>query len=207
MFIQTMSIQTNYNRQPSQASISFAERRHNVHTGALSRTLHDHKKTEEDAASGEGEKCTTVPVAMGSWDNTVRVWSREEGENGPGFECVNVLRYDGRVGSVTARGGHLLVSAGVEVLVHDLGTGQVLRKFQNLHTGHVNCLEGSHSGHMLFTGSRDGLLLAHDLRMRDPTSTLWHFKASVHSLALEDPWLACSTGDGGVVLLNTEVAL
>ncbi|KAL6753086.1 WD40-repeat-containing domain protein [Haematococcus lacustris] len=152
--------------------------------------------------------CLT-PEAMysGSWDNTVRVWSREEGENGPGFECVNVLRYDDQVGSVMARGGHLLVSAGAEVLVHDLGTGQVLRKFQNLHAGHVNCLEGSHSGCMLFTGSGDGLVLAHDLRMRDPTSTLWHFKAGVHSLALEDPWLACSTTDGGVVLLNTEVAL
>ncbi|GFH05689.1 WD_REPEATS_REGION domain-containing protein [Haematococcus lacustris] len=112
-------------------------------------------------------------LATGSWDYTVRVWSREEGENGPGFQCVNVLGYDDWVGSVTARGGHLLVSAGVEVLVHDLGTGQVLRKFQNLHEGHVNCLEGSHSGRMLFTGSGDGLVLAHDLRMRDPTSVLW----------------------------------
>ncbi|KAJ9521149.1 hypothetical protein QJQ45_022853 [Haematococcus lacustris] len=151
---------------------------------------------------------TPEALYSGSWDNTVRVWSREEGENGPGFECVNVLRYDDRVGSVMARGGQLLVSAGAEVLVHDLGTGQVLRKFQNLHSGHVNCLEGSHSGCMLFTGSvRDKLLLAHDLRMKDPTLPLWRFKAGVHSLALEDPWLACSTTDGGVVLLNTEVAL
>ncbi|KAL6753091.1 WD40-repeat-containing domain protein [Haematococcus lacustris] len=150
---------------------------------------------------------TPEALYSGSWDYTVRVWSREEGENGPGFQCVNVLGYDDWVGSVTARGGHLLVSAGVEVLVHDLGTGQVLRKFQNLHEGHVNCLEGSHSGRMLFTGSGDGLVLAHDLRMRDPTSVLWHFNAGVHSLALEDPWLACSAADGGVVLLNTEAAL
>jgi hypothetical protein len=42
-------------------------------------------------------------------------------------------------------------------------------QFQNLHEGPVSCLEGTHSGRLLFTGGSDGLLLAHDLRMKEPS--------------------------------------
>jgi hypothetical protein len=39
-------------------------------------------------------------------------------------------------------------------------------QFQNLHEGSVSCLEGTHSGRLLFSGGADGLLMAHDLRMK-----------------------------------------
>lgn len=63
------------------------------------------------------------------------------------------------------------------------------RQFQNLHEGNVSSLEGTHSGRLLFTGGADGLLMAHDLRMKEASRVLWHHNASVNGLALEDPWL------------------
>ncbi len=45
------------------------------------------------------------------------------------------------------------------------------------HDGQVTSLEGTESGRLLFTGSEDGMVLAHDLRMHDPTRVLWHHKA------------------------------
>lgn len=64
-----------------------------------------------------------------------------------------VLQYDDWVWSVAARGSNLLVSSGPDVLVHDLSTGQLVRKFTGLHEGHVAALEGSASGRLLFTGT------------------------------------------------------
>lgn len=146
---------------------------------------------------------TEAALYSGSWDYTVRAWRRGGGDD---WECSSVLRYDDWVYSVAARGGHLLVSAGVEVLVHDLETGQLTRKFQNLHDGHVASVEGTQNGRMLFTGAVDGLVMAHDLRMRDPSCVLWHHKGGVSSLAFEDPWLVSGSSDGTVQLINTESA-
>ncbi len=95
-----------------------------------------------------------------SWDYTVRVWGRGE------LECRSVFKFDDWVHCVAARGGLLLVSAGAEVLVHDVASGALLRNFQNLHAGEACALEGSRSGRLLFTGGQDGLVIAHDLRMR-----------------------------------------
>jgi hypothetical protein len=53
----------------------------------------------------------------------------------------------------------------------------------------VSCLEGTHSGRLLFSGGADGLLMAHDLRMKEASRVLWHHNAGVNGLALEDPWL------------------
>lgn len=71
-------------------------------------------------------------------------------------------------------------------------------QFQNLHEGNVSCLEGTYSGKLLFTGGADGLLMAHDLRMKDPSRVLWHHNAGVHGLALEDPWLVSAASGTGV---------
>lgn len=65
----------------------------------------------------------------------------------------------------------------------------MLPQFQNLHEGSVSCLEGTHSGRLLFSGGADGLLMAHDLRMKEASRVLWHHNAGVNGLALEDPWL------------------
>lgn len=70
-----------------------------------------------------------------------------------------------------------------------------LPQFQNLHEAQVSCLEGSHNGRLMFSGGADGLVMAHDLRMKDPSAILWHHNAGVHGLAFEDPWLAsCASG-------------
>jgi WD40 repeat protein len=45
-------------------------------------------------------------VYSGSWDYTVRAWSRAD------LSCVRVLKFDDWVHCVAARGGSLLVSAG-----------------------------------------------------------------------------------------------
>lgn len=137
----------------------------------------------------------------GSWDCTVRVYSKET------WDCVSVLAYDDWVYSIAARGSQLLVSAGVAVCVHDICTGQVTRKFENLHDGPCTCLEGTQNGKMLFTGSADGLVLAHDLRMKDPSMVLWHHNGAVQSLAFEDPWMASASADGSVIMMNTEAQL
>lgn len=68
----------------------------------------------------------------------------------------------------------------------------------------MSCLEGTHDGRLLFTGASDGLVLAHDLRMRDGSTVLWHHNACVQSLSYEDPWLATASADGTIVMMSTE---
>eukprot|EP00775_Hariotina_reticulata_P009993 gene9993-10148_t len=132
-------------------------------------------------------------LLTGSLDRTVRLWDLNYGMpfsiSRPHGGTVSVLKYQDWVWSVVARGGLLLVASGPEVHVHDLATGKLVRKFQNLHEGSVLCLEGTHSGRTLFTGGADGLLMGHDLRMKDPSRALWHHNAGINGLALEDPWL------------------
>ena len=84
--------------------------------------------------------------------------------------CAGVL-------SVAARGKHLLVAAGSEVFCHDLATGQVVRKFQDLHQGSILCVEGTQNSKMLFTAAGEGLVMAHDLRMKNSSRLIWHHNA------------------------------
>ncbi|WIA11004.1 hypothetical protein OEZ85_011161 [Tetradesmus obliquus] len=107
----------------------------------------------------------------GSWDYTVRCYRRGS------WDCISVLKYQDWVWSVVARGGLLLVASGPEVHVHDLPTGKLVRKFQNLHEGSVSCLEGTHCARLLFSGGADGLLMAHDLRLKESSRVLWHHNA------------------------------
>lgn len=137
----------------------------------------------------------------GSWDCTVRAWDRGS------WECCALYTYDDWVWNVASRGSNLLVAAGREVLVQDTMSGQIVRKFQNLHDGHVSCLEGTQNGKMLFTGAGDGLILAHDLRMKDPSCVVWHHNNGVNCLAFEDPWLVSASSDGCVMLMDFEVAV
>lgn len=84
--------------------------------------------------------------------------------------CAGVL-------SVAARGKHLLVAAGSEVFCHDVATGQVVRKFQDLHQGSILCVEGTQDSKMLFTAAGEGLVMAHDLRMKHSSRLIWHHNA------------------------------
>ncbi|GFR44175.1 hypothetical protein Agub_g5350, partial [Astrephomene gubernaculifera] len=118
-----------------------------------------------------------------------------------GWNCSGVLQYGDWVYCCAVRGGNLLVAAGSEVVVTDAATGRAVRRFAGLHDGGaVGCLEGCRSGRLLFTGSGDGLLLAHDLRMKQGSRVLWHHRAAVTGLSFEDPWLASAGADGCVVL-------
>ncbi len=65
-------------------------------------------------------------------------------------------------------------------------------------------LEGTHNGRMLFTAAGEGLVLAHDLRMRSGTRVVAHHNAGVLGLSFEDPYLASASSDGTVLLVNTE---
>lgn len=144
---------------------------------------------------------TEANLFSGSWDASVRVWSRST------WECSLVLKYEDWVTSAVARGSNLMVAAGLDVVVHDVSTAQKTRHFQNLHQGKVTCLEGTRNGKMMFTAAGDGLIMAHDLRLRDPSVLVWHHVSGVLGLAFEDPWLASSSRDGTVMLMNTEAGL
>lgn len=67
---------------------------------------------------------TQHALYSGSWDFRVCVWDRRT------WECSSVLTFDDWVTCVAARGSALLVSAGPLVYVHDMCTGQIVRKFQ-----------------------------------------------------------------------------
>ncbi|GLI66981.1 hypothetical protein VaNZ11_011076, partial [Volvox africanus] len=130
-----------------------------------------------------------------------------ETEDG-GWSCAGVLQYSDWVYCCAVRGGNLLVAAGSEVVVTDAATGRAVRRFAGVHDGAaVACLEGCRSGRLLFTASGDGLLLAHDLRMKQGSRVLWHHNAAVTGLSFEDPWVASSSADGCIILQDSEQAL
>ncbi|GIL67332.1 hypothetical protein Vafri_20742 [Volvox africanus] len=125
-----------------------------------------------------------------------------------GWSCAGVLQYSDWVYCCAVRGGNLLVAAGSEVVVTDAATGRAVRRFAGVHDGAaVACLEGCRSGRLLFTASGDGLLLAHDLRMKQGSRVLWHHNAAVTGLSFEDPWVASSSADGCIILQDSEQAL
>ena len=71
----------------------------------------------------------------GGWDYAVRIWARQ------GLACAGTLAFDDWVWCVAPRGDSLLVSAGVKVHVHDLGTGRQLRRYDNPHGVNVSLLQ------------------------------------------------------------------
>ena len=70
----------------------------------------------------------------GGWDYAVRIWARQ------GLACAGTLAFDDWVWCVAPRGDNLLVSAGVKVHVHDLGTGRQLRQYENPHGVNVSLI-------------------------------------------------------------------
>lgn len=92
--------------------------------------------------------------------------AKKRDESG-GWGCTGVLQYSDWVYCCVARGANLLVAAGSEVVVTDACTGRCVRRFAALHeAGSVAAVEGTRNGRLLFTASADGLVLAHDLRMK-----------------------------------------
>lgn len=79
-------------------------------------------------------------------------------------------------------------------------------QFQNLHEGSVSCLEGTHSGRLLFSGGADGLLMAHDLRMKVRCAGLLQAATACRRMCehaargggrgVQPPWLPSPLWDG-----------
>ncbi|KXZ53795.1 hypothetical protein GPECTOR_6g713 [Gonium pectorale] len=125
-----------------------------------------------------------------------------------GWTCSGVLQYGDWVYCCAVRGCNLLVAAGSEVVVTDAASGRAVRRFAGLHDGGaVAVIEGDRSGRLLFSGGGDGLLLAHDLRMKQGSRVLWHHNAALTGLSFEDPWLASAGADGCIMLQDSEQAL
>jgi len=145
---------------------------------------------------------TDRALYSGSWDQSVRTFTRSD--DCPGAlhlssehffsDCESLIlvhhpcmayiacdlplnRVFTGVMSVVARGKHLLVAAGSEVSCHDLSTGQIVRKFQDLHQSNVLAVEGTQNSKMLFTAAGEGLVMAHDLRMKNGSRLIWHHNA------------------------------
>ncbi|GIL84995.1 hypothetical protein Vretimale_9843 [Volvox reticuliferus] len=160
------------------------------------------------SSSVAGGSSSDETIRGGSGGNRLRrTVEGSESENG-GWSCAGVLQYSDWVYCCAVRGDNLLVAAGSEVVVTDAATGRAIRRFADVHDGAaVACLEGCRSGRLLFTASGDGLLLAHDLRMKQGSRVLWHHNAAVTGLAFEDPWVASSSADGCIILQDSEQAL
>jgi WD40 repeat protein len=97
-----------------------------VASSTASQWLFDLTRTERQLKGHIGPVSTlcltSSHLVSGSWDYTARVWQRGS------WECVRVHKYSDWLASVVVRGPHLLVAAGPEVHVHDMGTGQLVRK-------------------------------------------------------------------------------
>ncbi|KAK9838471.1 hypothetical protein WJX81_001301 [Elliptochloris bilobata] len=144
-------------------------------------------------------------IYSGSWDYSVRMWSRSR------LTETALLSYDDWVWSVCPRVPHLLVAAGSLAVVHDLGTGRILRRYVScaraaLHSPRV---EGTRDGRLLFCGNAEGAVLAYDLRIPSeaPAASLWTGGAIVHALSFDDPYLAAALGDGSLALVNVDQAM
>ncbi|KAF5836870.1 WD40-repeat-containing domain protein [Dunaliella salina] len=109
------------------------------------------------------------------------------------------------VSCVSARGPHLYVCAGTDLLVHDIETAKPVRRLCSQDGSSVLCVKASQNGRIVFTGSTDGAVRMHDLRVRgDGGHTLWQHAAAVQDLSFEDPWLASIASDGTLAILDTE---
>ncbi|KAK9802744.1 hypothetical protein WJX73_006604 [Symbiochloris irregularis] len=156
----------------------------------------------------------TSTIYSGSWDYTVRMWTRGSHAQAP--QCTAVLSFDDWVGSVCARGSHLLVAAGRSALVHDLHTGRCLGSYAG--SGGASSspehklaarVEGTRDGRLLFVSSHGDGLVAYDMRQSTasaPVAHLWDHAAGIRALAFEDPWISAAVSDGTVMLLDQWLA-
>lgn len=147
----------------------------------------------------------------GSWDMTVRVWEQKE------LTCVGTFQHRDWVWAIAPRGGRLYSTAGPHLYSWVVESGELLRLRENVHVGHASAVEASRSGEFVFTGGEDGAVRMFDERMkrrvsrfsavvedgvRDAVAEWRPHTAGVRALAMEDPWLVCSSGDKTCSLMN-----
>lgn len=59
----------------------------------------------------------------------------------------------------------------------------------------------------MFSGAADGSVQMHDTRAKLASCDLWQYRAGVSGLAFEDPWLASSSHDGTIALIDLQKKL
>ncbi|KAL3680645.1 hypothetical protein R1sor_023601 [Riccia sorocarpa] len=148
----------------------------------------------------------------GSWDMSVKVWDRSS------LKCAQTLRHMDWVWALAQRGRRVFSTAGSDVYSWDTETGELLRVRTGVHIGQAYAVQGTRSGHIVFSGGEDGVVRMFDDRVakRRSSSTddsvgndieeavaSWTPHGSaVYSLAFEDPWLVTASGDGSLAMID-----
>lgn len=157
-------------------------------------------------------------IYSGSWDMSVKVWSRTT------LKCLHNLRHMDWVWSLVVRGGRVLSTAGSDVYRWDAETGRQLRVRTGVHSGQAYAVEGTRSGHIVFTGGEDGGVRMFDDRisrrkisreelgedcgaaglpgLREAVASWTPHSSAVYSLAFDDPWLVSASGDGSLAMMD-----
>lgn len=149
----------------------------------------------------------TVNIYSGSWDMSVRVWERTS------LKFVRKLMHMDWVWALVPRGRRILSTAGSDVYAWDVESGQMVRMRSGVHVGQAYAVDGSRSGHFVFTGGEDGVVRMFDdriARRRNAESKIaaeaiavWTpHKGAVYSLVFEDPWLVSASGDGALAMMD-----
>jgi mitogen-activated protein kinase organizer 1 len=130
-------------------------------------------------------------------DRCLRLWNSGTGAAVKVYEGHSWDVCDVAVG---ADNNSLASCAGKEVLVHDVVSGEVVRRLRG-HEARVNCLCFSSADRsVLFTGSNDKAVLAWDMRSGGgrPIDTIAGCKDSVTSILCSGTDVVCGTADGAV---------
>ncbi|KAL6009692.1 hypothetical protein ACLOJK_000121 [Asimina triloba] len=154
--------------------------------------------------------CLALDIARiysGSWDMSVRIWDRAQ------LECVRVLRHGDWVWSLTLCGSTVASSAGSDVYVWDIESGDQVGVIDKVHVGNTYAVACSHSGDLLFSGGEDGSIHMFEVSSRcmddgiRSVATWIPHTGPVNALAFEFPWLVSSSGDGKLALIDVRKLL
>lgn len=146
-------------------------------------------------------------IYSGSWDMSVRVWDRTR------LKCLKILRHGDWVWSLVPRGMTVASTAGGDVYVWDIESGNRVDVIQYAHVGNAYSLARSYSGDLLFTGGEDGSIHMFEVATGcsndevKPISTWIPHTGPVYSLAFEFPWLVSSSSDGRLALIDVRKLL
>ncbi|GAB4813626.1 hypothetical protein N2152v2_000672 [Parachlorella kessleri] len=159
--------------------------------------------------SGPVTALELTPDALfsGSWDYSVRVWSRSR------LRCTAAVHVDDWVSSLAAPGRDTLyVGCGKEVLLFNAGKGGLQQAQAPLKPGDqalVTAVRGSLDGRYAYFGTGEGTVVGADLRCpaQQGQHVLLRDPSGVSGLSWEYPCLAASFQRGQVALLDAEVAM
>lgn len=153
-------------------------------------------------------------IYSGGWDMSIKVWDRSR------LKCTQTWRHRDWVWALVQQGRRVFSTAGSDVYTWDVETGKLLRLRTGVHSGQAYAVQGTRSGHIVFTGGEDGGVRMFDDRISKRRSALTDFSddcndgvkeaiaswtphsSAVYSLAFEDPWLVTASGDGSLAMMD-----